>query len=212
MQIPDITLRSLKATDIKSVVKIHCAGFPNSRSTKLGEPFLKKMYQWYFLYNPRLSFVATLNGEIVGFVTGAIGGGTARRRFRYAFWQIVFGFLRHPQLFLQTEMFEAWQVHLRGLFVSVDRNQNPEAGKAEIVKVTLDSIAVAPPARSRDVGRLLVSAFEQAAQEQGATILGLGVESDNRIARQFYEHCGWRLTQDDIEHNSANYVKELQTS
>lgn len=206
----ELTIKPMDASDISKVVGLHADSFPNSRSSKLGEPFLRKMYQWYFLYQPGLSFVAVLNAEIVGFVTGAIGGGTARRRFRYAFWQILWGFLCHPQYFLQTEMFEAWQVHLRGLFVSANGIQKPEAGKVEIVKITLDSIAVAPHARGRDVGRLLVSAFEQAAQEQGATFLGLGVESDNLNARHFYERCGWRLTRDDIEHNSANYVKEFQ--
>lgn len=212
MEESELTIKPMSALDMSKVIRLHSECFLNSRSSKLGKPFLRRMYKWYFLYQPRLSFVAVLNGEIVGFVTGALGGGTARRRFRYAFWQIVWGFLLHPKFFLHTEMFEAWQVHLHGLFVSANKIQKTEAGKAKTLKVTLDSIAVAPPVRGRDVGRSLIRAFEQAAQEQGVTILGLGVESDNLVARRLYERCGWRLLHDDVEHNSANYIKELQKS
>lgn len=204
-----ITIRPLQAADIPQVVIIHAESFPTSRSTRLGSPFLKKMYQWYFAYQPALSFVATYKDEMVGFVTGAYGGGTARRRFRYAFWQIVGGFLRRPHLFLKKEMFEGWAGHLRGLlFPTTSRpvsNPNMPSGN----KVTLDSIAVRPQARGQDVGKALVDTFEHAARQTGATYLGLGVESDNTRARRFYERCGWQLVRDDVQQNSANYVKRF---
>lgn len=205
------------ATDIHRVVEIHLESFPASRSSKLGGPFLKKMYKWYFLYHPMLSFVATLDDRVVGFVTGSIGGGSAQRRFRYAFWQIVWGFLRQPRLFFQPEMFEAWNVHVASLFFYI-RNlffrQQPRPNSSTVrqelrIKATLDSIAVSSSARGRNIGEFLVSAFEQAARNQGATYMGLGVERDNLAARRLYERCGWQIVFDNVERNSANYIKNM---
>jgi ribosomal protein S18 acetylase RimI-like enzyme len=78
------------------------------------------------------------------------------------------------------------------------------------VKAALDSIAVHPDARGLNAGRLLIDAFEKAAASQAATYLSLGVESNNSHARRLYERCGWVLTQDNIQKNSANYRKEIR--
>jgi ribosomal protein S18 acetylase RimI-like enzyme len=202
------TLRLLAASDISKVVKIHSMSFPNSRSTKLGEPFLQRMYQWYVLYQPHLSFVAVRDEEVIGFVTGTLGWGGGRRRFKFAFWQIVWGFLSHPGLFLSAHMFEAWSSFIKGL-LPARKNVLP-GGHSSGMKVTLDSIAVHPSARGLKIGQALISMFERAAESQGATYLSLGVEADNHAARRLYESCGWKLMQGNAEQNSVNYAREIK--
>jgi ribosomal protein S18 acetylase RimI-like enzyme len=203
-----IAIRSMTASDVRKVVDIHSASFPNSRSSKLGEPFLKRMYQWYLIYQPQLSFVAVRNKEVIGFVTGTLGWGGGRRRFKFAFWHIVWGFLRHPRLFLAANMFEAWLSFVKGL-LPTKKNIFPN-GHLDGIRATLDSIAVGPDARGLKIGRALMRIFETAARAQGATYVSLGVEADNHAARRLYESCGWKLMQVNAEQNSVNYVREIK--
>ncbi len=203
----NLCIRKMDAADISIVTEIHLESFPNSRSSKLGKPFLRRMYHWYILRQPTLSLIAILHSDIVGFVTGTFGWGGARRRFRYTFWQILLGIVRHPTLLFSAEIFDKWENFLRGLLP--DPNRGTSQPDARGAKVTLDSIAVHPIARGRNVGMELVNAFEHAASERGAGYLALGVESNNFAARHLYENCGWELVLNDEKNNSANYRKPL---
>jgi len=208
-------VRLMAIADLTAVVSIHMSSFPTSRSTKLGGAFLRKMYEWYVLKQPDLSFVALLDGEIIGFVTGSLGGMTANRRFQYAFWQIVWGFLCHPSLLLQPAMYEAWHVHLRMVLKRLRRSRSPQyeqPAQNGPIKVSLDSLAVSPAARGQAIGRQLVHVFEGAAQKQGVNYMALGVESDNLAARRLYENCGWQLVAGSEERNAVNYTKHFQVS
>ncbi len=203
-------IRPMCNADINHVVRIHQEGFPNSRSTNLGKPFLRKMYLWFLTYYPELAFVAMIDEQAVGFVTGGVGG-SSRRIFRYALLEILWGFLRRPWLLLQADMYEGWRSHLSG-FMRRRGNSNiipSTTGEAPFMRATLDSIAVSQQARGKHLGKSLVSAFEKAACQHGAIVLSLGVERDNTAARRLYESCGWALMRENVEMNSANYVKEI---
>jgi len=205
-------VRLLRGDDIDEVVAIHCESFPDSRSTRLGKPFLRRMYQWYLVCQPRLSLVGEMDGKVVGFVTGTFGWGGARRRFRYTLRQILWGFIRRPSLLVSAEMFERWENFLKGLMPGSLMPGSPRVSSqphSKGVKVTLDSIAVSPKARGRNVGTALMNAFEDAAEKLGAGFLALGVERDGIAARRLYESCGWELLREDTESNSVNYVKKF---
>ncbi len=203
--------------DVKAVVAIHRQSFPGSRSTNLGDAFLRKMYRWYLTFYPELAWVACIDAQVMGFVTGATGG-SARRRFRYALPEIVWGFLTHPRILLQPDMFELWQSYLMGLLPEYRNAKTLPPSADQLLgtqpkiemRVKLDSIAVHQNARGRNVGKSLVLAFELAAKKRGATKLGLGVEADNIAARHLYEVCGWHLDLEDIMHNSAIYSKVIE--
>ena len=199
----------MREADIEAVVAIHRQSFPDSRSTKLGKPFLRKMYRWFVTYQPDLAFFACKDGQPAGFVTGAIGGST-RKIFRYALWEIMRGFLRHPGFLLRPEMFEAWRGFLLGIIPRYKKAGFNAGENTATRKATLDSIAVSPHARGENMGKALVDTFEVAAVNLGATVLALGVERDNLAARQLYESCGWELLKEDKKTNSANYSKEFE--
>ena len=207
MKKSNLFIRPMDIADIEKVVMIHSESFPTSRSTKLGKPFLRKMYEWYIFCQPRLSFVALQDDRVVGFVTGTMGE-SEHQRFKYAFWCIVWGFLRNPALFLYADMFEEWKSYIEGLLPT--RKKVQAESKPTSTNFTLDSIAVYRDARGFNVGRTLVYAFEEAAKLEGATYLALGVEYDNRAARRLYERCGWKLDRETVENNSANYIKEVK--
>ena len=164
------------------------------------------MYRWYLVYQPSLSFINVMNFDIVGFVTGTFGWGGGRKRFRYAFLQILFGLIFHPSLWLSAETFESWESFLRGLFQGQNQSYQSHSNG---IKVTLDSIAVSPQTRGMNVGVGLMKAFEDAASKLGAGYLALGVERDNLAARHLYERCGWNIAREDVGSISISYVKKV---
>lgn len=117
--------KPMRESDLDAVVTIHRQSFPDSRSTKLGKPFLQKMYRWFIKYQTALAYIATVDERSAGFVTGAIGG-SSRMIFRYALWEIFAGFLRRPDLLLQPEMFEYWQSYLVSSFPRSKNASQPE--------------------------------------------------------------------------------------
>lgn len=201
-------LRPMEVADIDKVVAIHLASFPDSRSSRLGRPFLRKMYVWYLLNQPKLAFVAVSEQDVAGFVTGTYGWGGGRKRFRYTFWQILWGFVRHPLLLLSPDMFEQSFSLFKGFF-SQHKTQIVVIEDKKGIKVTLDSIAVNPQARGQNLGVKLIESFENSARQLGGGYLALGVEYDNPAARRLYEKCGWRIVKEDKDKNSASYQREI---
>ena len=57
----------------------------------------------------------------------------------------------------------------------------------------LNDLYVAPDARRRGVGRALMDAARQMAEETGAAWLELATAKDNERARALYRGCGYRL-------------------
>jgi ribosomal protein S18 acetylase RimI-like enzyme len=199
-------IRPMEVADIEAVVAIHLASFPDSRSSRLGKPFLRKMYTWYLLNQPKLAFVAILGQDVLGFVTGTYGWGGGGKRFRYTFWQILWGFVRQPALLFSPEMFEQSLSLFKGLFLR-RQAQVVVIEDRKGVKVTLDSIAVSLQARGQNLGVRLIESFENSARQLGGGYLALGVEYDNLAARRLYENCGWHVVHEDKGKNTASYHK-----
>ena len=210
------TLRKLSLTDLSPIVNIHRECFPNSRSTSLGPFFLKKMYRWYLLYEPDLAFGVAIDNNLVGFVTGSISG-SSRKRFKYAFFEILFAFVLYPHLIFKPDIFEEWQGYLMSILVWPKKNNYLVSSSPQTtgvvsplpIKAALDSIAVSSYARGEGIGKMLVNAFEVAAQQKGAGFMSLGVEYDNLAARRLYENCGWHVVHEDKAKNTASYHKMI---
>lgn len=64
-------------------------------------------------------------------------------------------------------------------------------GRVVLDEAELLTLAVAPDARRRGLGRALLQGFEQAATERGARHGFLEVASDNPAAQALYHKSGW---------------------
>lgn len=62
------------------------------------------------------------------------------------------------------------------------------------VLAELDRVSVAPEARGRGIGRLLVESVAADAREHGVEVLGLEARGNNHGAIALYERCGFRRT------------------
>jgi ribosomal protein S18 acetylase RimI-like enzyme len=202
-------IRRLEFEDLDTVIAIHLERFPDSRSTQLGRPFLRAMYKWFLLNYPEISLVATVDNKVVGLAVGSFGG-YGRRVFRYALPEVVWGFVRHPQLVFHREMFYLWRSYLRGL--------NPLKTKSPIApsdprnrsnrQAAFASLAVMPTATG--VGIPLILAFERAAWENGADRISHSVRRQNVPVLKIYQRLGWLIRAESDQ--SVNFYKELSRS
>lgn len=213
---PKLAVRRIARRDLGEITRIHRQQFPASRSSQIGKPFVRKMYQWFSHYQSHLSLVATLDGKPVGFATGAIGG-YGRRISRYALPEILLGLVSHPRLLFNRQTFNAWTSYIQAFRPGFARSQvkanavhaAPSDGAKQPLKASLASIAVDGAAQGKGVGKALVRAFEEAAKNRGAGVLGLSVEADNVAARRLYESCGWVFQADPQDADSAYYSKQI---
>jgi ribosomal protein S18 acetylase RimI-like enzyme len=207
---PNITIRKMAPADLKAVVEIHIEQFPDSRSTSLGRPYLRKMYRWFLDKQAMLCLVALDNDQVVGFAAGAIGG-YGRKIFRYALPEIALGLLMHPALLLRPQTFLLWRSYLQGILPARPaQNPNPaNPAQPMILRASLSSIAVARAAQGRGVGKALMAALEASARSLGATLLTLSVRSDNLAARRLYESCLWNVVNVTSDQDSVVYMKQL---
>jgi ribosomal protein S18 acetylase RimI-like enzyme len=201
-----VSVQQLTPGDIDKIIDIHLENFPFSRSSLLGRRFVKKMYMWFFNQQPNLALVARANGDIAGFVVGAIGG-YGRAVFRYALPEIIAGIISNPRIIVKKKVYVLWTSYVQAL---VPLKQGKKKSVQEsILKASIASIATTEAAQRQGVGKALVGAFQKAAKTQGVDVLGLSVESTNTPARKLYESCGWQLARQNANMNSVYYKKYI---
>ena len=198
----------MQLMDIKAAARLHCQAFPHSRSTKLGRPYVRKMFRWFVTHQPGLSLVARQDGEVVGYVVGAVGG-YGRKLFRYAFFEVLLGLAIHPGLWFQSKTFLLWRSYLKGLFPQKTSNQVQLEDGLVVVRAALAGIGVDPERQGQGIGSLLVAAFEDSAKELGVHKLTLSVDKDNLNARRLYDRHGWLVDSENKEANTVHYMKEI---
>jgi len=203
-----VAVRRLRREDLRAVTAVHLEQYSDSRSSRLGEPFVRKMYTWFLTNQPDLALVATLDGRLVGFAVGAIGG-YGRRIFHYALPELAWGVICHPILIFRRGTFHLWTSFLRAFAPEPQANVKADLPSPQLMKASLASVAVSKAAQGRGVGKALMRAFEDAAKQQGTTLLGLSVKRGNVAARHLYESCGWQLLHEDLNLDSAYYSKRL---
>ncbi len=209
MNNPGPTIRALQMADIPKVAAIHSQAFPDSRSTRLGNRYIKKMFLWFYKYQPELSLVLETEGDIAGYVVGAIGG-YGRKIFRFAIFEVAFGLAAHPKLWLDRRTFLLWRSYLQAFYPRKShKTAQKMAGNSPVISAALAGIAVDPAMKGKGFGKLLLSAFEQSAQKQGAQKLVLSVHENNLAACRLYEGGGWKKDSDHPELYSLHYSKEL---
>lgn len=208
-----IDIRTMDFSDIRHICTIHMEQFPHSRSTKLGKPFVKKMYSWFILNQKDLALVAEMDGRVVGFIVGSIGG-YGRKIFRFAFFEIIYGFIMNPGMLFSRKTFNLWNSFLLGLLpnhnTAAPKNINDQIQNLPI-KVSLSSIAVQNSVQGNGIGSNLLKNFEQKAILLGAETLSLSVESYNLSAIHLYEKNGWYKERIDQKRGSIHYIKILNT-
>jgi ribosomal protein S18 acetylase RimI-like enzyme len=172
-------------SDLAEVAKIHCAAFPSSVLSELGEEIIFDYYTWLTRTPHTLKFITSSSesGQIDGYVAVIIRPHLS-------------GFvLRHvPKLF--RAFFRSNPLAVIRVLGKLQGNwwrkatasrQTPDPALA-----TLLAIAVIPSSQGRGVGRKLEQQAVQAAVLAGFEGLDLYVHVGNSNAIKFYEGLGWQ--------------------
>lgn len=176
-----ITLTQAVSADTDQMVAVHLRSFPGFFLTFLGRPFLRELYAATMVDPSGIAYVVTDGEQHLGFVTGTTQpSGFYRRLLQKRWWRFAYAaipaVLRRPGIVPRL---------LRAF-------STPSATSSEPGRTTLMSIAVAPEAQGRGVGRALVEAFVGEAARRGATQIDLTTDRDNNDAvNRFYRNLGF---------------------
>jgi len=173
-------IRSARLSDVDAMARLHREGLPDAFLPALGQRFLRRLYGALATDEGAPCFVADREGEIVGFVAGAM----SVRDFYRTFYR------RHGVRAAAAAAPRLVRPHVFRMALETARypaNGN-SAGHAELL-----SIAVAPGWRSRGVGHDLVDALVGDLETRGASGLRVVVGASNTPANGFYERLGFTL-------------------
>ncbi len=168
---------------IPNLVKIHLKSFPGFFLTFLGERFLFELYDAILLDSSGIEFIYQSEGEIYGFVAGTDQpSGFYKRLLVQRWWRFALAAIpatiRKPSILPRL---------LRAFSMPAQPLPAPNCG-------TLMSIAVAPSAQGKGVGKILVRAFLLEASKRGLEYVNLTTDADNNdTVNVFYVSQGFRL-------------------
>jgi len=177
------TVEPLTPLHLDSVVRIHLQAFPSFFLSFLGPRFLREFYASFQVDPVGMGFVAcSPSGAVLGAVVGPLNPqGYFKRLLQRRWW--AFGLaaagavLRRPSCVPRL---------LRAVFY---RGESP----AGPIRALLSSIAVAPTAQGRGVGRALGLRWVEEARRRGADGCFLTTDAEgNDGTNTFYQRLGWR--------------------
>jgi ribosomal protein S18 acetylase RimI-like enzyme len=187
----NVILRALGPSDLPAVAAIHCAAFPSSWLTKLGNAAVVRYYAWQ-MEGPHEAYVfgATIDGKLSGFCFGGIFptaiAGYVRQNWALLAWRL----LIHPSLLRSPLLAERLQRAFRALFQSTAKAR-PATGERRKPPFDILSIAVDPGVQRMGLGQLLMEHARALAGENGFHVMTLMVNTENQQAVRFYEKIGW---------------------
>jgi ribosomal protein S18 acetylase RimI-like enzyme len=186
-----VILRALGPSDLSTVAAIHCAAFPSSWLTQLGEAAVVRYYAWQ-MEGPHEAYVfgATLDGKLSGFCFGGVFPTAIAGYMRQNWPLLAWGLLIHPSLLRSPMLAERLRRAFHALFPSKAKAR-PATGSSEKRPFDILSIAVDPGVQRMGLGQLMMERARALADENGFRVMTLMVNPENQQAVRFYEKIGW---------------------
>jgi GNAT superfamily N-acetyltransferase len=174
----------LPQEQVDAVVSLHLNAFPDFFLSILGPRFLREFYVSFLMDQAAMAFVACAErDEVVGAIVGPLDPhGFFSRLLRRRWWAFCLAALAtalsHPSIVARL---------IRALRY---RGDVPKGS----VRALLSSVAVAPSAQGRGVGKALVLRWLEEARRRGASGCYLTTDADNnRAVNGFYLSLSWIL-------------------
>jgi glycosyltransferase involved in cell wall biosynthesis/ribosomal protein S18 acetylase RimI-like enzyme len=176
-----VSIRAARRGDVAALARLH-REIPYAFLFNLGDGFLRELYRGLVADREAVVLVAEgEDGRLEGFIAGAPSVGAFYRRFllKHGVWA---GLAALPAMAARPAM----------LAKMVESARYPSSAR-DLPPAEILSIATAPPARGRGLGRHLVDALAAALARRGVDRMKVLVREENQGANRFYEALGFRL-------------------
>ena len=186
-------IRQVNLDDLKKLVKVHIACFPDSFSTQLGEKLLIKMYTEYIVESPELFLLAEEEGKVIGFVMGYyFDSGDCLRRFKKKNQVLFFSKILWLLLTRNKPAWKKLNTTIRPAtgFTLIDPTINIYK-KSEMADLL--SICVLSEYRGKGIANNLIDAYEKVLIENNRKICTLTVADINGRGISFYKKHGYAI-------------------
>lgn len=197
---------SATVEDLPRLASCHCAAFPRTLSTAMGQKYVEKMLEWYLVDDRAFLFALEEDAQIVGYCGGLKFDGTARvgsasSMIQHSYNLAVKTFLTRPWLFFHPEFIPKYKLAARNVWRRVKKVMRiVEKAKTEphdlpTPHTGLIVIGVHPKLQGKGYGSLLLQEFERVSKSMGFIKMMLTVRTDNHQAINSYVRNGWKITQ-----------------
>jgi ribosomal protein S18 acetylase RimI-like enzyme len=172
------TVRMGRDGDAQVAADLHVVQISEGFLSLLGRGFLRRLYRRIVRSSSAFLLVAERQGQVVGFVAGAVDTGALYREF------VLRDGIR-AGLGAAGPIFRNWRQVVETLRHGTSQGVSHGRG------VELLSIAVDPDRQGQGIGRLLVDSFVDACTTTGNDSASVVVSSDNSTAIRLYEQAGF---------------------
>jgi ribosomal protein S18 acetylase RimI-like enzyme len=176
---------SADLSHLNGIVQIHLLTFEGFFLESLGGRFLKELYHGFISDSSGVCLVVIDGMDVVGFVAGTTQPEGFFRRLLQKRW--------HAFVLAGAASLARHPVRVGRKFLSALRYRGERPVDVPNAAL-LSSIGVLPTGKGKGIGRILVSAFCERAQENGAAAVYLTTDrDDNDSVNEFYRLNGFTL-------------------
>ena len=192
----EITIRNFNSTHLSGVVELHklCFTKENNLSMRLGDRFIRKTYDFFYLDDISFGFVAMADDKIVGVITGRLDYYVDALN-KYRKMDLVIGAITHPKVLFNAETLKAGLNIFSSLISGKTRHSLQPLDQApshvEGGTATLASIAVHPDFTKNKVSDQLIDASVKYVSQKKKQILRCGISRDNMASRFIFTKKGF---------------------
>lgn len=187
--------------DLKQIALCHRSAFPKSFSSKLGQKYCEKMFEWYLSTDKAFLFHLIENNNCIGYCGGIINDGTlscgsSSAMTQYSFNQAIKSLLVRPWLLFHKEMIKNYAFLLKNISVKlgIKKLKKKKIIQEKLKKdpfVGLVVIGVNSMKHGKGYGRILLEEFEKKVILLKIRKIQLTVKTTNKKAIKSYTRNGW---------------------
>lgn len=201
--------------DLNRIACCHREVFSSSLTSKMGVPYLEKIFSWYLSTEKAFLFFIEDHGKVAGYaggmiVDGTLAHGSASSLAQHTFYDSVKALLVRPWLFFHPDFLSRYTLFTRNILTRI-RNKFRRSEVRSAVKplepyTGLVVIGVHPSFQGKGYGSLLLKEFERISRQKGLNKMVLSVRTKNAQAIKSYVRNGWTISKVDGKSTSMEKI------
>jgi ribosomal protein S18 acetylase RimI-like enzyme len=191
---------SAQHTDLMRIAQCHHDVFPGSLTSRMGIPYLSKIFSWYLSTDKAFLFFVEEGRKVVGYaggmiVDGTLAHGSASSLTQHTFNDSIKALLMRPWLFFHPEFVSRYGLFARNILTrfrnKFRKTEVRSAAKPVEPYAGLVVIGVHPTFQGKGFGSAILVEFEKRTAQYGLKRMLLTVHADNAQAIASYKRNGW---------------------